>query len=122
MTSLFSLAEKVVVLGYRTSSGLKGGHEREQKSIRKTPIAYTSDVDNIIVAANVERLIKDKVDIVAVEMQHTLGFYYLRPQLDIPRSMVPTEDFRRNRDALVHFALPYMAGKAFSSSMMGFLL
>lgn len=88
----------------------------------KVPAAYTSDVDNIIITANIERLLGDKFPNLIVEMQQNLGFYYIKPQYQIPRKMVPDKDYRRNRDALVHFSPPYMEGKAVSASMLGFLM
>ncbi len=92
------------------------------RSQRRTPAAYTSDVDNIVTAANVERLVGEKPGIMIVEMQHTIGFYYLRPQFDIDRNQVDRIDYKRNRDALLYFGPPYMEGKAVSPGLLGFLL
>ncbi len=97
--------------------GVEGG-----RSQRRTPAAYTSDVDNIVTAANVERLVGEKPGIMIVEMQHTIGFYYLRPQFDIDRNQVDRIDYKRNRDALLYFGPPYMEGKAVSPALLGFLL
>lgn len=84
--------------------------------------AYTSDVDNILIAANVERLVGEKTSIMLVEMQNTIAFYYLRPQFEIPQDQVEYNDYNRNREALIHFGPPFMEGRAISSILLGFLM
>ena len=79
-------------------------------------------MDNIIIAANVERLVGVGADIVMVDMQHTLAFHYLRPKFEIRKKDVRKSDYRRNPDGLVHLGPPFMQGKAVSPILLGFLL
>jgi predicted secreted protein len=102
---------------------LGGGKGDDKKYLKRAPAAYTSDVENIVVAANVQRLYgHNPHDCVIVEMKHPEAFFYLRPQYEISRAHFPQQGFRRNRDALVHFVPPYMEGKAVSAQMLGFLM
>ncbi len=95
----------------------------EVKNARKKPSsAYTSEVDNIVIAANVERLVGEKSEMMVVEMPHTIGFHYLRPQFAVRRNQIHKLDYERNHDALVYFQPPYMEGKAVSLMLLGFLL
>lgn len=117
-------AEKVMVLADQgTPVDLSGeGLDESVKTRRRPPSAYTSDVDNIVISANIERLVGDKPEIMVVEMQHTIAFHYLRPKFEIHRNQVQKADFRRNRDALVHFKPPFMEGKAVSPMLLGYLM
>ncbi|BBN17112.1 protein MpBK2A [Marchantia polymorpha subsp. ruderalis] len=95
----------------------------DSKFVKRAPTAYTSDVDNIVIAANVQRLYGRKsVELMIVEMQHAETFYYLEPQYEMSHAHFSQSDLKRNRDILNHFVLPFMEGKAISSSMLGFLL
>lgn len=89
---------------------------------RRIPSTQRSDVDNIVVAANVERLVGHKAEILIIDMQHTFAFYYLRPKLEIHKKQILRTDYQRNPDALVHFGPPFMEGKAVSPVLLGFLL
>jgi potassium large conductance calcium-activated channel subfamily M alpha protein 1 len=124
MASFVSLdAEKVVILADHgqpvdlSGDGVEGG-----RTGGKTASAYSSDVDNIVIAANVDRLVGEKKEIMVVEMQQTIGFYYLRPQFAVHRNQVNKSDYKRNRDALLYFGPPYMEGKAVSQMLLGYLL
>lgn len=97
---------------------------RYQTQVKST---YISDVDNILVASNVDRLLGDKASsVLMVEMQHTIGFDYLRPQFGILRSRADEfcsrKDYSRNRDALLHLGPPFMEGRATSPILLGFLM
>ncbi|KAG6543506.1 hypothetical protein Mapa_015000 [Marchantia paleacea] len=95
----------------------------DSKFVKRAPTAYTSDVENIVIAANVQRLYGRKsVELMIVEMQHAETFYYLEPQYEMSHAHFSQSDLKRNRDILNHFVLPFMEGKAISSSMLGFLL
>lgn len=117
-------AEKVVILGFHdTPVDLAGaGLEEASKAQRRVPSAQRSDVDNIVISANVERLVGIEAEIVIVDMQHTLAFHYLRPKFEIQKQNVKKTDYRRNPDGLVYFGPPYMEGKAVSPILLGFLL
>ncbi|CAK9201922.1 unnamed protein product [Sphagnum troendelagicum] len=116
-------AEKVVILADHgqpvdlSGEGVEGG-----RTGGKTASAYSSDVDNIVIAANVDRLVGEKKEIMVVEMQQTISFYYLRPQFAVHRNQVNKSDYKRNRDALLYFGPPYMEGKAVSQMLLGYLL
>ncbi|KAL3680179.1 hypothetical protein R1sor_023135 [Riccia sorocarpa] len=111
------LADQGVPLDFGTSDF------QDMKFVKRAPSAYTSDVENIVVAANVQRLYGRKsVDLMIVEMQDAKTFYYLEPQYEVSHGHFAERDLKRNRDALNHFVLPFMEGKAVSSTMLGFLL
>ncbi|KAH9541015.1 hypothetical protein CY35_14G037400 [Sphagnum magellanicum] len=114
-------AEKVVILADQGQPVNLGGEE--VKNARKKPSsAYTSEVDNIVIAANVERLVGEKSEMMVVEMPHTIGFHYLRPQFAVRRNQILKMDYEHNHDALLYFQPPYMEGKAVSLMLLGFLL
>ncbi|KAL2612895.1 hypothetical protein R1flu_024587 [Riccia fluitans] len=117
-------AENVVILadqGVPLDSG--DSDFQDNKFVKRAPSAYSSDVENIVVAANVQRLYGRKsVDLMLVEMQHAETFYYLEPQYEISHAHFSQKDLKRNRDVLSHFVLPFMEGKAISARMLGFLL
>ena len=99
-------------------------HAKYQTQVKST---YVSDVDNIIVAANIDRLIGDKVSsVLMVEMQHIIGFDYLRPQFGVLLSKAnefcSRKDYNRNRDALLHLGPPFMEGRTTSPILLGFLM
>ncbi|CAM6125487.1 unnamed protein product [Calypogeia fissa] len=116
-------AEKIVILSDQGIPVDLGGGTGEKKYLRRAPAAYTSDVKNIIVSANVQRLYGyNPLDNIIVEMKHPEAFFYLRPQYEISSAHFPRDGLRRNRDGLVHFLPPYMEGKAISAAMLGFLM
>jgi potassium large conductance calcium-activated channel subfamily M alpha protein 1 len=99
-------------------------HRQDVQDLRNATrmSAYTSDVDNILVAANVERLVGEKQEILLVEMHDTIGFFYLRPQFEISQSQVRATDYKRNRNAIVHLGPTFMGGKAVCAIFLGFLM
>lgn len=92
------------------------------KSQQRIPSAQRSDVDNIVISANVERLVGTETKIVLVDMQHTFAFHYLRPKFEITKKNVKKIDRNRNPDGLLHFGPPFMEGKAVSPILLGCLL
>jgi hypothetical protein len=114
----------VVILGFHdTPVDLSGeGVEDENKIYRKVPSAERSDVDNIVISANVERLVGIQAQVMIVDMQHTFALHYLRPKFEVQKKHVLERDYKRNPDALVHFGAPYMEGKAVSPILLGFLM
>lgn len=121
---IYHVTEKVVVLGHHdTPVDLSGkGAGEESKIHRRVPSAQRSDVDNIVIAANVERLVGIEAEVMIVDMQHTFAVHYLRPKFEIQKKHVLESDYKRNPDALVHFGPPYMEGKAVSPILLGFLM
>ncbi|KAG0559141.1 hypothetical protein KC19_10G082400 [Ceratodon purpureus] len=117
-------AEKVVILGFHDASVELSGEGMEElgKAKRAVPSAQRSDVDNIVISANVERLVGMEAGVMIIDMQHTFALYYLRPKFEIQKKHVVRTDYKRNPEALVHFGPPYMEGKAVSSLLLGFLL
>lgn len=116
-------AENVVILGFHDAAVLSGeGVEDMSRAQRSVPSAQRSDVDNIVISANVERLVGMEAGVMIIDMQHTFALHYLRPRFEIKKKHVMKADYRRNPDALVHFGLPYMEGKAVSRVLLGFLL
>ncbi|BFI31359.1 protein MpBK2B [Marchantia polymorpha subsp. ruderalis] len=102
---------------------LGGAGVMDDRFVNRTAAAYTSDIENIVVAANVQRLYGNKaVEKVIVEMQHPNAFHYLRPHYKVPFSQFRRTDYTRNREALIHFGPPFMEGKATSKAMLGFLM
>lgn len=116
--------EKVVILGFHDASVELSGEGMEElgKAKRAVPSAQRSDVDNIVISANVERLVGMEAGVMIIDMQHTFALYYLRPKFEIQKKHVMRSDYKRNPEALVHFGPPYMEGKAVSSLLLGFLL
>ncbi|KAG0597480.1 hypothetical protein M758_UG342600 [Ceratodon purpureus] len=117
-------AEKVVILGFHdTPVDLSGeGIGDDNKIHRRVPSAQRSDVDNIVISANVERLVGIHAEVMIVDMQHTFALHSLRPKFEIQKKHVLEKDYKRNPDALVHFGPPFMEGKAVSPILLGFLL
>lgn len=117
-------AEKVVVFGcHDIPVDLSGdGVEDGNKVNRRIPSAQRSDVDNIVIAANVERLVGVQTEVLIVDLQHAFALHYVRPTFEIRKKNVLKSDYKRNPDALVHFGGAYMEGKAVSPVLLGFLL
>lgn len=116
------LAERVVILGCQDTPVDLSVKGVEDSAHRRVPSAQRSDVDNIVIAANVERLVGMDAGVMIVDMQHTFALHYLRPKFEVGKDHVKSVDYRRNPEALVHFGPPFMEGKAVSPALMGFLL
>lgn len=111
-------------VGSFTAQQVQDHNIKYQTKVKST---YVSDVDNILVAANVDRLVGERASsVLMVEMQHTIGFDYLRPQFGVLRSRAnefcSRRDYDRNRDALLHLGPPFMEGRATSPILLGFLM
>lgn len=113
-----------MILGFHdTPVDLSGeGIGDDNKIHRRVPSAQRSDVDNIVISANVERLVGIHAEVMIVDMQHTFALHSLRPKFEIQKKHVLEKDYKRNPDALVHFGPPFMEGKAVSPILLGFLL
>ncbi|MCO5581099.1 hypothetical protein L7F22_034975 [Adiantum nelumboides] len=116
-------AEKVVVLGDQgVLVDITPGSTEGVGETKKFSSAYTSDVDNIVIVANIEQILGKRANNVIVEMQHISALHYVQPQYSVPRKIFSAEDYKRNPNGLVHYTPPFMEGKAVSGSMLGFLL
>ncbi|XP_024521187.1 calcium-activated potassium channel subunit alpha-1-like isoform X1 [Selaginella moellendorffii] len=116
-------ADKVIVLAYPGCPiDASGKGVQQTADTRKNPGAYTSDVDGIIILANIERLLHGDLTKVVIEMQHAIGLHYLWPYSQIPSGSIPADAYKRNPDAVAHFAPAYMEGRAVSPSMLSFLM
>ncbi|BFI29276.1 protein MpBK1 [Marchantia polymorpha subsp. ruderalis] len=83
--------------------------------------AHTQDVNNIVIAATVERLLRPVGERIIVELQQEAAFQYLRPKLYIDRRQFFAEMYRRNRVGTFQFAPPYIEGKTFCPQTLAFL-
>ncbi|KAJ7563620.1 hypothetical protein O6H91_03G117500 [Diphasiastrum complanatum] len=113
-------AEKVVILASQGTPVFGYGRGSEE-SHQKASGVYSSDVDNIIIIANIERILGGGIDKVIVEMHHAVGSHYLWPQFDISKNHVSKKECSRNQDALVQFTPPFMEGRVVCPRMLSFL-
>ncbi|KAH7279510.1 hypothetical protein KP509_37G022200 [Ceratopteris richardii] len=116
-------AEKVLVLGDQGlpvdafPDSIDGiGYSKNFVSV------YTSDVDNIVIVANIEQILGKRASSVIVEMQHVSALHYVQPQYPLAKEKFLVEDYKRNPNGVVHYTPAFMEGKAISGSMLGFLL
>ncbi|KAH8961722.1 hypothetical protein BDL97_05G064000 [Sphagnum fallax] len=114
-------AEKVVILtqGNSEQPMLEIANDKDHNA---SSLAFSLDVNNVFIAATVERLLRPIKDQVIVELQEETEIQYLRPRVTFDRRMFDTEMYRRNRVATFQFAPPYMDGKAFCPSTLNFLM
>ncbi|CAK9193104.1 unnamed protein product [Sphagnum troendelagicum] len=114
-------AEKVVILtqGNVEQPMLEIANDEDHNA---SSAAFSLDVNNVFIAATVERLLRPIKDRVIVELQQVTEIQYLRPRVTFDRRIFNTEMYRRNRVATFQFAPPYMDGKAFCPSTLNFLM
>ncbi|CAM6114203.1 unnamed protein product [Calypogeia fissa] len=113
---------KVVIL---TSRGHFDDHGEVANDIDQALVApgtSTQDVNNIIIAATVERLLKPVRERIIVELQQEAAFQYLRPKLFIDQRQFFSEMYQRNRVGTFQFAPPYIEGKTFCPQTLAFLM
>eukprot|EP00850_Spirogloea_muscicola_P017220 SM000146S00940 [mRNA] locus=s146:6786:14369:- [translate_table: standard] len=110
-------AEKVLIL---TEDIKKSAGEQDMSSGDATVATYSADVDNIVIAANVERLRGKDTEPALVELQHPSSFQYLRPKWTLQRHRATPAMLRRSTDALYAFCPPYLEGKAFCPTSLQF--
>jgi hypothetical protein len=114
-------AEKVVILTQGNSEQPTAEIANDEDN-NASSSAFSLDVNNVFIAATVERLLRPIKDRVIVELQQETEIQYLRPRVTIDRRIFDTEMYRRNRVATFQFAPPYMDGKAFCPSTLNFLM
>lgn len=115
-------AEKVVILTQGNSKQPMMLEIANDKDHNASSLAFSLDVNNVFIAATVERLLRPIKDRVIVELQEETEIQYLRPRVTFDRRIFDTEMYRRNRVATFQFAPPYMDGKAFCPSTLNFLM
>ncbi|KAJ7570308.1 hypothetical protein O6H91_01G114300 [Diphasiastrum complanatum] len=110
-------AEKIVIL----TQGIQD-EQKNDESVLFQPFTFTLDLKNVLIAANVERLLSFQRERVIVELQQELQIQYLRPKFKIDRLPFDPNLYHRNRDASFQFAPPYIQGKGFCPEALTFLL
>lgn len=110
-------AERVIILAQR-------GREEEtidaNESSATTVASY--DINNILIAATVERLLHPTRDRIVVELQQEAQIHNLRPKFHMSKGRFDSEIYARNRDADYMFSPSYIEGKGFSPAALNFLL
>eukprot|EP01018_Ginkgo_biloba_P025839 Gb_05212 [translate_table: standard] len=89
---------------------------------RSATTAASVDINNVLIAANVERLLHPTRDRIVVELQQESEIHYLRPKFHMNRKRFDPEIYARNPAADYMFSPPYIEGKGFSFSALNFLM
>lgn len=113
---------KVVILTSRCQFDEHGEVANDLEQALLAPGTSTQDVNNIIIAATVERLLKPVRERIIVELQQEAAFQYLRPKLFIDQRQFFSEMYQRNRVGTFQFAPPYIEGKTFCPQTLAFLM
>ncbi|KAH9312112.1 hypothetical protein KI387_027147, partial [Taxus chinensis] len=110
-------AEKVIILSQRS-------HEEEIKdeSDQSSIIEAFFDINNILIAATIERLLRPTRDCIVVELQQEAAIHYLRPKFHMKKTMFEHGIYARNREADYMFSPSYIEGKGFSPAALNFLM
>ncbi|EFJ25888.1 hypothetical protein SELMODRAFT_441904 [Selaginella moellendorffii] len=109
-------AQKVVILTQR----FEDDDSKPREDTVSSPV-NTLDVKNIVIAANVERLVSPARDRVLVELQQENQLQFLRPHYKIDAMQFHHKDFQRNSDAKLQFCPPFTAGKGLCPAAFTFL-
>ncbi|XP_057842888.2 uncharacterized protein LOC131052279 isoform X1 [Cryptomeria japonica] len=110
-------AERIIILAKRSyEEEIKG--ESNQSSITEAFL----DINNILIAATIERLLRPTRDRIIVELQEEAAIHYLRPKLRITSKMFENGIYARNRASDYMFSPPYIEGKGFSPAALNFLM
>ncbi|XP_024382200.2 uncharacterized protein [Physcomitrium patens] len=117
-------AEKVVILTQGVQLEQSIGEHADDQDRSAPSQTFTLDVNNVFIAATVERLLRHETakDRVIVELQQETEIQYLQPRLLFDRRIFDSEMYLRNRSATFQFAPPYIGGKAFCPAALGVLL
>jgi len=115
-------ARKVVVLAQGNQLDSPGGDSANDEELLMPSNNFTIDVNNVFIAATVERLLRPHKDRVIVELQQETEIQFLQPRLLFDRRIFDSELYQRNRSATYQFAPPYIDGKAFCPAALGFLM
>jgi potassium large conductance calcium-activated channel subfamily M alpha protein 1 len=115
-------AQKVVILTQGIQVDHPGGDSANDEDHLAPSTAFTIDVNNVFIAATVERLLRPDKDRIIVELQQETEIQYLQPRLLFDRRIFDSELYQRNRTATYQFAPPYIDGKAFCPAALGFLM
>lgn len=110
-------AERVIILAQRC--------REEETNDENEPSATTAasyDINNILIAATVERLLHPTRDRIVVELQQEAQIHNLRPKFHMRKERFDSEIYARNRAADYMFSPSYIEGKGFSPAALNFLL
>ena len=97
----------------------------EETNDENEPSATTAasyDINNILIAATVERLLHPTRDRIVVELQQEAQIHNLRPKFHMRKERFDSEIYARNRAADYMFSPSYIEGKGFSPAALNFLL
>jgi hypothetical protein len=80
------------------------------------------DIDNVLIAATIERLLHPMQGRLIVELQQETEIQLLRPKLRINPHRFDQQLYNRNRSATFLFAPAFVEGKGFCAESLTFLL
>lgn len=110
-------AERVIILAKRSYE-----EEIKVESNQSSITEAFFDINNILIAATVERLLRTTRDRIIVELQQEAAIHYLRPKLHNNNKMFESGTYARNRTSDYMFSPPYIEGKGFSPAALNFLM
>lgn len=110
-------AERVIILAQRCREEETNGADEPSAT---TVASY--DINNILIAATVERLLHPTRDRIVVELQQEAQIHNLRPKFHMSKRRFDSEIYARNRAADYMFSPSYIEGKGFSAAALNFLL
>ncbi|GLJ07331.1 hypothetical protein SUGI_0064550 [Cryptomeria japonica] len=110
-------AERVIILAQRSYEE-EAKDESDQSSITEAFF----DINNILIAATIERLLRPTRDRLIVELQKEAAIHYLRPKFHMNNKMFESGIYARNRASDYMFSPPYIEGKGFSPAALNFLM
>eukprot|EP00897_Mesotaenium_endlicherianum_P003898 jgi/Mesen1/3536/ME000198S02739 len=107
-------AERVVVLAKDVlDDPLQAGGQRETSSF--SPVSFALDVKHVVIAANVERLMRGakRRERLIVEVQHEMSYQYFKPKHNVDRMHLSSTLYERNKDGLFNLSPPFLEGRVF---------
>ncbi|XP_024516267.1 calcium-activated potassium channel subunit alpha-1-like isoform X2 [Selaginella moellendorffii] len=111
-------AEKVVIL----TQGFEDDFQPvDDAAGAVSPTVNTLDVKNIVITANVERLLSPARNRVLVELQQEIQLQFLRPHSRNHTVQFQPKTLQRDRDARLQFAPPFAEGKGLCPAAFTFL-
>ncbi|XP_024525362.1 calcium-activated potassium channel subunit alpha-1 isoform X2 [Selaginella moellendorffii] len=111
-------AERVVIL----TETLQEESIQSDDSASMSQSINIADLNNVRIAANVERLISPARGRVIVELQQENQIQFLRPKFNIDARLFHTGMYHRDHTGRFQFAPPYIEGKGFSPGALTFLI
>ncbi|KAH7281372.1 hypothetical protein KP509_36G043800 [Ceratopteris richardii] len=115
-------AEKVVLLSQRGRFDTIDKDPTSEDNGELTPSSLVLDVDNVMIAATLERLLHPARDRILVELHREIEIHVLRPKLRISAEHFDSKLYSRNRSATFLFAPSFVQGRGFCCASLTFLL